>query len=370
MKTGYVSINNAIKEWTEDTDLAHEEIKPELLIRWATDCVRMINTDQQLRHRIGLFQVENSRVQLPNDFVMLCQAASNVFPDEYCDCSQDPDCCAKNNNSRRTPKSRREDIVQWVQGTLEKDCELEINLVCPDCHKTACECNTPVVEVDVDRVWEMAHPEIYYRHHTRIGRFGYGPGPWSSYYTPKFKLMRYASNDYYNLKHVLGGCPNVNCPQCINEFIIDLPYIEVDFERGEILVSYLGKVLDEKGDYMIPDHPDVFSAIFWHLESKWFWMEYRRTLKDNAIKSQELYRAHKTAEQNRELAIGQAKSKLELPAFAEFKNWLDNNYYKRIPNFHHHENLNALTPDEYNKYSQRLEGGTDSNDRLRYRPED
>lgn len=353
MKTNFVSINNPILEWIQDADLKHDEIEEPLFKRWATDCLGWMNSDEQLVHRIALLSVENSRAEMPDDFKMLSQAAANPFVRRPCDCSQHPlpDCCKSNSTNKytpRLPKSRREDIVQWVQGTLEKDCELEINLNCPKCHKITCDCDTPVVEVDVDRVWEMAHPEIYYRHHMRIGRFGYGSGPWSSYYTPKFKLMRYASGDYWNLQHFLGGCPNVNCNNCIHEFKLNLPYIEVDFQEGEVLVSYLGRRLDDNGDLMIPDHPSVHAAIFWHLEHKWFWRMYRRT------SDQKYFNISQIAEGKRENEIGIARAALEIPEFAQFKNYLDNQWYKRIPNFHNHENMNELTLGEREKYDRLL----------------
>lgn len=357
MKVPYVSIDNAIQDWTQDTGMGHEEIPHNIIKKWATDCIRWINSEEQLRHRIGILQIKNSRAELPGDFKMLTQAAAKPRSSDPCNCDKtvDPDCCNKveTYQGSRTPKTRREDIVQWVQGTYEKDCNLEINLVCPTCHKTSCDCDTPLIEVDVDRVWEMAHPEIYYQSMTKIGRFGYGPGPWSSYYSPEFKLMRYASNDMFNLQHFLTNCPNVDCSSCVHEFMLDLPFIEVDFQEGEVLISYLGKVLDENGDYMIPDHPDVFDAIFWHLEHKWFYREYRKT------GDQTHFQKSNFAQSQRETAIGRANAALVLPDFAQLKNWLENSYYKRVNNFHHHENLNKLTPDEYSKYGYELRGNVD-----------
>lgn len=353
MKTNYVSISNAIQDFVQDSGLEHEEIKPHLLTKWATDCVRWMISDEQLTHRIIILQVENSRAELPIDFGILAQAAAK--PDMYkpCDCNEDPDCCDEfgKPKHRRRSKSRREDIVQWVQGTLEKDCELEINLVCPKCHQSGCDCETPHVQVDVDRTWEMAHPEIYYRHFTTIGRFGYGAGEWSSYYTPDFKLMRYASNDFFNIKNILGDCPNVDCQGCTNEFYINMPYIEVDFERGEILLSYLGKLLDENGDYMIPDHPDVHAAITAHLTHKWYWRKY---LKDRDPLSRAIAQEAKI---EREQSISYARSYLETPSFLDFKNWIENSYYKRVPNYHHSETVNKITEGERSKYSRLLFGG-------------
>lgn len=357
MKTRYVSIKNAVLDWITDNDLGHEEIDEPLLIKWAVDCVRWCSTEEQLKHRIAILQVENSRAKLPDDFEMLCQAASNVIEPEPCDCSQHPkpDCCGHKSRPkhRRVPKTRREDIVQWVQGTLEKECELEINLVCPTCHKTSCNCETPIVEVNVDRIWEMANPQIYYSHFTRMGKVGNGPGlnsPYASYYTPKFTLMNYSSNDFFNLKHILTDCPNVDCRNCHKEFLLDLPYIEVDFGEGEILLSYLGKPLDGDGEIMIPDHPDIFEAITNHLDYKWYRMQWKKT-KDSAARA-----ISQEAMALREQHISYAKSALEVPEFQQFKSWMESSsFLKRIPSWST-DNFGKATKDKALDYERLLKG--------------
>lgn len=360
MKTRFVSSKNSILDFIQDVDFDGQqgEIDEPLLMKWATDCLRWINTEEQLHHRIGILQIKNSRVKLPDDFKLLAQVAAHPWHHGPCDhCTKHHDDHPHHEHGHHGHQhhdhhhhcTRREQLVSWVQGTFEKDCQLEINLICPTCHETKCECGGPVIEVDVDRIWEMAHPENYYRHFTKIGRFGHGPGH-NSFYSPKFELMRYATNDYFNLSHVLTNCPNVGCKNFFNEFIIDLPYIEVDFEEGEILISYLGTVLDDDGELMMPDHSDVFEAVTQHLIHKWYnriWL--RKSDKAARIKSQE-------ARAFREEAIGMANSALNIPDFAQFRSWMDNNYYKRIPNFSHHEDMNNLTPDEYEKYSRVLDG--------------
>lgn len=353
MKTSYVSITNAIADWIDDNDLGHEEINDKILIKWAVDCVRWCSTQEQLKHRVTVLTVENSRARLPDDFVLLAQAASNVFYEEPCDCKEDDTqpCCGDKSVVRngRMPKTRREDIVQWVQGTLEKDCNLEINLVCPTCHETGCTCDTPAIEVDVDRIWEMAHPEIYYGHFTRIGRFGNGPGENSSYYTPKFKLMRYSTNNFHRLQHMITDCPNVDCSNCHKEFTLDLPYIEVDFGEGEVLLSYLGKALDGDGNIMIPDHPDIFEAIVNHLDYKWYRMKWKKE-KDpgDRIISNE-------AMQLRDMHIGIAKSELEIPEFHQFKNYLESSsFLKRVPSWSS-DYMGKRTPDRSQQYRNLLD---------------
>lgn len=398
MKVGYVSIQNAVLDWIQDNSLGQEEVDDKLLIKWAVDCLRWCSTQQQLKHRIAILQVQNSRAELPDDFEVLAQAAASVryeLPPCDCepiDCPEDcDDCCAQKydfieegecrnfdgskderrdrrrggvrkahscchrstcqwshvDNYGRLPRTRREDIVQWVQGTLEKDCHLEINLVCPTCHKTTCACDTPVVEVDVDRIWEMAHPEIYYSHFTKIGRFGNGPQP-GSYYSPRFQLMRYSSNDFFKVRQLLTDCPNVDCRGCRHEFVIDMPYIEVDFTDGEILLSYLGKVLDADGEVMIPDHPDVFEALVNHLDYKWYRASWKKTKDsgDRAI-SQE-------AMQLRDLHIRMAKESLQMPEFGEFKTYLEtSSFLKRLPAWQS-DYVGKKTPNKALRYRRRL----------------
>lgn len=345
MKLDFVSIKSAVLDWMDDNDFGHEELDERLLIRWAGDCVKWCSSQDQLRHRIGVFIVENSRFRLPDDFQTLLQAAAKVDYVDDCNCEPLPDCCKDKSipKNGRIPRSRREDIVQWVQGTFEKDCNLEINLICPKCKTNSCSCDTPVVEVDVDRIWEMSHPEIYFSHHTRVGRFGNGPGqnsPYASAYNPQFKLMRYASNNFHKLRQVIGDCPNVNCDNCRYEFILEKPYMEVNFNSGEVLMAYLGKTLDEDGELMIPDHPDIHEAIGHHLTFKWFRRKWTRKKDDHArAVSQEAM-----ALRDKHMAI--AKDEIDIPEFHEFKSYLENSAFmkriagwstdfagKRVPNF-------------------------------------
>ena len=357
MKVPYVSIDNAILEFIEDIDFdqSHGEVPERMLKRWAQDCIRWIITEEQLSHRIDIIQIHNTKGQLPKDFKYLAQAAANPWYErDECDCEKTPDhdCCGKNNyySNKSYTKSRREDIIQWTQSAFEQDCDLEINLICPTCKKTGCNCETGAVEVDIDRIWEMAHPEIYYRSYNKIGRVGYGGGPWSSYYNPKFKLMRYATGDYFNAEYVLTHCPNVKCKNCLHKFILDLPYIEVDFKRGEVLLSYLGKQMDEKGNLLIPDHPSVFAAINYHLQYKWFNRMYLRNSDRTALQKSQL------AYQLRENEIGIANASLNVPNFQQFHSWMEQNYYRRIPDRNHHMNANELTLDPGVRYNQILEG--------------
>lgn len=330
MKTNFVSIYNVVNDWVDDSGLDHAEVNENLLIKWGIDALNMMNLTEQTRHKISLLRVENSRVELPLDFKHLLQASAKV-------------------KDKNFVKTRREQIVQWVHGTYEKDCHLEINLVCDKCHRPtdSCGCGErrelqPVI-VDVDRTWEMAHPEIYYKSYTRIGRFGYGPQP-GSMYTPEFELMRAATQDYHKVNLIIGDCPNIDCRDCVRTFRIEPPYLEVDFDSGEVLLTYLGRVLDENQNPMVPDNPDVLEAIQNHIDYKWFGRKWKKENDEfSRVKSQE-------ALQLREINMGLAKSILDTPEYKEFDAWFKTIFYKRLPDLNQDANMNKHTRDSYEKY--------------------
>jgi len=327
MKTNFVSISNIVKDWAEDNGIEYDEINEPLIIKWGIDALNMMNLMEQLKHKVILLQVTNSRAELPNDFKTLLNAAASVKKTNY-------------------KKTKREQVVQWIQGNYG-DCHLEINLKCDKCHKSEakCDCESkfkgPVgYEVDVDRIWEAAHPEYYYKGYSRIGRFGYGDlGEEGG--KPKFELMRVATQDFHKVDLIIGDCPNLTCKDCPNTFRIEPPYFEVDFQEGELLLSYLGRVLDENGDPMVPDHPDVLEAIQNHIEYKYYGRKWKKENDQNAKRKSD------DALALREVNIGIAKSVLDAPEYTEFMAWFNTQFYKRLPTLNRSANVNKHTRDKY-----------------------
>lgn len=345
---GYIHIDNIIQDWVEDTGIVDmKELDETLLIKWTTDAVNMIPLPDNNVHKVAIIQVDNYKATLPEDFLFLQAAAASVWKD-----------------LNKCKPTKREQIVQWTQKT--GDCELEINLVCPKCHTESCTCDYKSVSVPVDRIWEQSHPQIYYQKYMKLGRVGYGDQP---FYDPdtgllishpdrieeKFKLMKYQSNDFFRLGYFLGDCPNVSCEDCVNQFRIDLPFIEVDFPRGEILLSYVGRKTDENGDVMVPDHPDMIDAVLNHLTYKWFAREANRNI-NNPNKSAQAYKAFsREAKAEREDSFGKFRTYVTIPDIHDFQNWLENSWLKRIPNHHKKDQANRLSRDQYQRYDNMLD---------------
>lgn len=303
MRVDYVPITEVIKDFVEDNDSTEVEIDEELLKKWALNVIELINTDQQLVHKIGLFDVRNYKVKKPEDFSMVCEVAYRLEPvKQTC--------------------SRQEQIVQWVQGT-DSDCELEINVVCPKCKKTGCtECGQNTAIVDVDRIWEQSNAFLHHiNKYSTVSRFGRG----KSVYDPNFKLLRFAGGDWDGISRHFPNCMNLQETEN-HTYSFNPPNIELSFEKGEILLSYLAKKTDGKGDLMVPDHPTVYEAVLDYLTYKWHRKIYFKT------KRSEDYRAYKDAQQMSEVSIGRSRSALQIPGFQEFSAWLRKNKYYRVNN--------------------------------------
>lgn len=328
MRTEHITFNDIAADWPEEAGLDHQEVPYTFIVKNGVEALNMLNLTEQLSNRLEIIQVVNSKIKLPKDFKILLQAAANVKHKDYC-------------------TTTREEIVEWTKKTYEKDCDLKIRLDCPKCNKTTCDCRS--FEVNVDRIWELSHPEYYYNHYRRIGRFGYGNT--DSQYHHRFQLMRAVTQDLHRT-NILFGCPNLDCRECAHEFRIDPPFLELDFQEGEVLLSYLGRVLDEQGDPMIPNQPDVLESIKYHLTYKWF------NSKANKTTDKFLYNINKnkadTAFQAREMSMGIAKSVCEMPEYSEFRSWVSGAFYKRMPDINSYQNAGKHTRDEYEKYSDKF----------------
>jgi hypothetical protein len=342
MKLNYVSIQNAIQDWIDDDGVADNEMVPEsLLIKWATDCVNMVPTLENLTHKIAIIPVRNTKIELPKDFKHLIAVAANVWEEE-----------------KKCKRTGRPEITQWIQST--PDCDLEINLVCDKCKTTSCSCDMPIVEVDVDRIFEMQNPWIYYTHmKTFLGadRYGYGDKG-EKPIQAKFMLMRYASNDFFNIRNVLGDCPNVSCQDCKQSFTLDLPFMEVSFKNGEVLLSYLAHKTDENGDIMIPDHVDMHDAIVSQLSYKFFRREARRNRNNPKANWQADLVFSRESKAEREDALGKFRTAVSIPETYEFKNWIESNWLQRHPDVHKAESFNKVQSEPYMRHKRFLEQGT------------
>lgn len=327
MITDFVSIETVLQEYL---DITGEEsldssyfggVQEDLILKWANDAVERVYNDTQYVHRIALLQVNNFKAELPSGFKYIAQAAYRELAEEPC---------------------LREEIVQWTQKTLDSSgCSLKIDLECPKCHKESCGCNS-FVEVNANRLYQDSRPELYTQYmghfygHGGLNRRGY-----KSNYHPDFYLMRKTSTTYFNVPYHIGSCINLNI-DCRVEYDIDYPYIIVNFEKGEILLSYVSEKTDENGYRMVPNLPNVFEAVSTYVDER---MAYRKWRREGGNSLRTDWRELK---QLREMTIARARSQLSIPAQDEFKQYMDNHWRKLIPYWNYDKNLGRFQSDRFN----------------------
>lgn len=299
-KVEYVSINTVISDFYEDNDIKQKDIDESLLLKWAEDKINDIPHTYQLKTKIAWLDVSEYRAEFPKDLSIILEIA-------YKKTERKDDCAV-----------RGYQIVQYVQDTFE-GCELELNVKCPACHKTECNCHTDGVIVDVDRAFQIANPQLYYDQYRKVGRFGYG----ASIYDERWKILGHTDSDWFGLNKVIPGCANLECKNCPESYRVSPPNIDTSFEKGELLVSYMGRELDADGNIMIPKHRDVFEAVLQYLTYKYYMREFKKS-RDSSDRV--IYQEAKVLCDE---ATRKATTRLETPSFDDFsKFWSMNKWTK------------------------------------------
>ena len=303
--TRFVHINAAINDWLEDSGW-EGNVDEGLIKKWAQDQTRRFMGSEQLVHKVAAIRVENGMIEVPDDFKSLVQIAYTLDFDKTC---------------------TTEVMSQWVHEAWGSDCELEINVKCSECSSTSCTHQSPVVEIDADQIYLQSNPQYavaYMNHFIGYGRTKEeGPVDTCSI-APHFKLLKPGFASFRNLGHHIDFCPNLEI-ECEYTYDLEMPYIRFNFEKGWVLLAYLGVRKDCDGYLMIPDTPAAFRAIYWTIQER---MMHRRYLKNLGEKER---RAHKDAIALQEIWTGRARNELNLPDADEWKWWAKNFWFRMYP---------------------------------------
>ena len=320
----YAPLSGVILEWKR-TSQEESEIKETDLLAYAEDAVERILTADMLVMGIALLRVHNFKAELPKGFQSVAIAMY----------------------SNEEKKCTREEVVEWTQQLYGSNCSLRINLECHECgSKHACSCNnreSTAVLVDVDRIYQGSHPGYNLQGtNTRHSSF-----TTSSYNCPegikRFRLMRATVNDMFNAKHHVKGCPNININSKV-EYKIRDGLIEVNFQEGEILLSYLSYAIDDKGYMMIPDHPLAYKAVVSYIEERLAYVAYRKS------RSGADGNFYNMALSLKDKDIARAKSRLSIPDPDVWYEIIKTHWLKMIPNWYSDHSFNGAKQDAYRPY--------------------
>lgn len=321
MKVNLVSVKTAVREFIRNTGHQGELDKSDI-IAWANDASSRVITEEQYTHKITLLEVKDYKVLLPHDFKYIIQAGYLIDDSRNC-------------------KKLREEVIQFKD--KQWGCNLEINLVCPKCHKQDCNtCEAPTIIVDADRTWRDSHPEhaaAYMKHF-----YDYGhpfDSEYRSTYHQDFRLMRPNTGSFNNIDFHIKNCINLNL-DCEINYTIDLPNIVVNFKEGKILLAYMARPIDEEGYLMIPDVPVVHEAIGWYVQTK---MAYRTFCMDPSQNNRILWT---TAVEMSEKMISRARSEMNTPTYEEWSSWHKKFIHRIIPRYDFEQDQYRGSTSRYN----------------------
>lgn len=308
--------------------------------KWANTILRKLETPSEHVDKIVLLDVKDYKAILPEDMEAVVQIA---FRDE-------------------TPrKIRRTEIVEWTQKMYDgSGCELVISKDCPACHNANddCTCDSPEVVYNVDRLWELSHPEFKYNHMKHYYRHGGLTNDnrmlYSSYH-PEFVLMKNATHNFFNADSHIPGCLNLNSKLMANtnlEYRLNYPIVEVNKKEGKILLAYLAVRLDKNGYRYIPDDEYVIEAIKWYIIEA---LMNRAVGKATTLADKNHYKSERADARNEKLrAMGAAHEILNTPDFMSWWSFLEQNHFKVLKDLNEVNYYDVKTPDQHGLMMNRL----------------
>ncbi len=319
----YISIEAAIEEYIDVVDLRNTRLPKDVMLKWADDQVSKLSFKNHKVHKVAMKEIHGNRVVLGDDLDTIVQVLYKEDP-----------------SSRKVKQSY---VSQWVK-ELDNDCELKVDLDCPECAADQ------GFEIDVDYWVERTQPQLFLGNDRMIDYGGLqnrGKSPRSV--QNDFRLMRYKQHNFFNAEYHVKNSPNLNKKlnaDAVGEYWVDYPVMHTNIESGFVLISYLGNRVDEDGYNLIPNLPEVLEAIRWTIEERFSYREYKRTRDRSYLNDSEM------ARQKRMEAMGRAREKLKLPKWQEIQAVMENIHMK-INNYYSTGNLGAYQKDTFNAHMQK-----------------
>lgn len=311
--------------------------------KWGNTILRKLEVPTGYQDKMVMIDIKDNKGAMPDDVEQVVQVAF------------------KNETER---KIRRVEVVEWTQQLYDgSGCELVISKDCPKCHKDKekpcgpCTCDSPEIIYDVDRLWELSHPEFKYNHMKHYYRHGglTNENQVMSPYHPEFTLIKPTTHAFFNADLHIPGCLNLNkklLGNCDIQYKLNYPIIEVSEEKGRILLVYLAAKTDKDGYRMIPDIEDVYEAMKWYIIEAF---EFRAINKATTIADKNHHKSmFALAESRRIAAMGRAIEILNTPTYNDWMCFLDKNYMRMFREQHSDETFGGCIPDVYNDQMTRL----------------
>lgn len=314
----YIKVDSIINEYLSH---AGDQISLDTskLKRYADFLVSKMPYMDKYTTKVKLLEVKDYQVDKPGDLEYIVQVA-------FCE--------------NKTHRVKRTEVVEWVQKSYDgSGCEVTISMNCTKCKQVKCNCASPEIIVDVDRMWELNHPEFKYGHmawYYRHGGLGNDNVPISPI-IPTFSLIGPTRDTFFNADMHIKGCLNLGrgCSNTPIKYKVEDTKFRFNAKDGYVLLSYLAVPTCDEGYRLIPDVPELIEAITWYIDERLSYIEYK------ASRDETYLRDFKNAEAEKNKFIGIAREKLLTQDYHEFQRDLGAFYGKYLP----HEDIHGNTTD-------------------------
>lgn len=308
----YTSVKAIANDWLTSMEFSGK-IKPEILYRYANNAAEILIGSESVVYRVAILDVDEFVAKLPSDIYIPTLAA-----------------CVSN----EAKYVNRGEIVSLTKNAIGSDCEIEINLKCPSCHKEKCGCSTSILEIDIDQLWLDTHP--YIKNVSEKHMIG-----WSAATTEGFPIIntpadfqvmspRVSTDILWNTEYFLGICNALGANHgCQYSYQIEDDKFITDLKKGQVMLGYLAYKKDDQGYLMIPDTVEAVEAVVEFITMKMMW----RAWMASGNQSDRLRWLDAQNKSNNVMA--EAKSKLELPTADKWERILKERYIVTRDRYHY-----------------------------------
>jgi len=319
MKTQFKSIKSLISDVRENS--GNSSVLEEKKVRkWGNDEVKSLMTADQFDKTVALIHIKNYVGKLPDNFKKVIQAGYGYADKKECS---------------------RESVAKCYKHI--DGCKITVQATCPTCSKKKCCCPSPIVTYEVDPLDLANNPYLltqanksFYSYGKVGGAYVHGDCPW-------FTLMRPAVNNFHDKKSI-GDCIPLDVGHEVTYEIDGLNLILNNVKDCKVLLSYHGWKMDSSGYLMIPDIPEVWTALTYTIDMR---IAYARWTKERKETDERHFFALKKL---KEEAAHTAKIKLNRLEPERFKALWMNFFGKQVPHYYADETFYEYVNDTFKVY--------------------
>lgn len=240
----YIEVDSLINEYITDNEITGKTVET-LLRRWFSRGAEMIVRTECQNFRVAIIDIKKHVGELPEFLHSIFLAGA--FESGH-------------------NRVGREEMRKWVYDVLGTDCEVEVKLNCPECDQQTCNHSTPIVELEMDRIYREERPYLTAVNDSHF--IGYSANTTDGMacmdIAPKFHVMRPKITDtaWWNSEYYLGVC-NALGPRLhhAHTYHLEDGKFITTMKEGQVVVSYLANKRDANGYFLIPDTGVVIEAL-------------------------------------------------------------------------------------------------------------